>query len=352
MAKIYIKPNPEVNPLVGFIKIEEKRTTKDAKGNEVTETDYIQNKFTRAPGTSVRICANPSMSRHGNLNHGMDYEIPNPYKDYDLFTDPKFEAALKGREKAKVQHILEFKWGKQFNYLTNQFVDPTEVSDTKEIPVLMKGDYTLELSDGATILDTDTEFGEIMSYIIRANSLIANSYEERNSTTPFYIAHEAEEAKVKQQREAMSDRSLAKLVDLFDNNKEELGKFCKALDIPKRATTAEAAYNELKNYIKRSVDNAKLFVSLYTMWSEPATKNEFQARVLLYDARYHGIILKDGATYTWQRPKSEDGTPQKPMEFTKYTGENSIIEFLSHPKFGNEQNELLEQVTRATQYRK
>lgn len=352
MAKIYIKSNPDVNPLIGFLKIEEKRTIKDAKGNETTSIDYIENKYTRAPGTSVRICANPSMSKHGNLNHGMDHDIINPFKDHETFADPKFEAILKGKEKAKAQHILEFKWGKPFNYLTNQFVDPVEVADAKDIPALMKSDYTLELNDGTTILDTETEFGEIMSYIVKANNLIANSFEEKTSKTLFYIAHEAEEAKVKQQREALSDRAVAKLVMLYDNHKDELYKFCKVLDIPKKMSNHETAYNELKNYIKRSLDNAKMFMSMYGLWEEPATKNEFMGRVLLYDARYHGIIRKDGATYIWDRPRTEDGTPQKPLEFTRYTGENSIIEFLSHPKFGNEQIEIQEQVARATQYRK
>jgi hypothetical protein len=349
MAKIYIKPNPNVNPLAAFVRLEQKRTIADRESSiETTEVENISPRYTRAPGTSYRICANPSEKLHGNLNHGMSHEIPNPYKDHTTFYDDKFRAVLEGKDKAPVQHILEFKYNKPFNYFTNQVADAF-TTPHNELPILMRGDYTLELEDGTTVLDTDTEFGEVMSYIVRANSKIANSFEEITSFTPFYIAHEAEEAKIKQQREAIADRAIAKLVSIFDSpQKPDLLKFVKALDLPKRPTSPETAYNELKQFIVRSGENAKLFIQIYEMYTEEATRNVFEARVLLADARQYAFITRDGATYTWHRPNSEEGIPQKPLTFSKYTGENSIIEFLSSKQYLNEQAELKQQIARAS----
>lgn len=355
MAKLFIKPNPNVNPLVGFIKLEEKRTVKDkVTGTETVDREYIDKRYTRAPGTSVRLCANPSRKLHGNLNSGMLHEIVNPYKDKETFSDPRFKDVLMGREKAKAQHVLEYKHSKPFNYYTNQFIDTTflDKSQLDKIPALMRAEYTIDLKDGTTVLDTTTEYGEIMSYILRANEQVANSYEEISGKTMFYIAAEEEEETRKQKREALKDRCVSYLVGLHDDNQYLLPSFCKALDIRKRVDNPTAAYNELKRYITRNNDNASMFKTMYEMWTEEATRPAFTARVMLYDARYHGIVLKDGPTYTWDRPNTEEGDPVESMTFDRYTGDNSIIEFLSHPKYQKEQKEMQEQINRADKYRK
>lgn len=355
MAKLFIKPNPNVNPLLGFIKLEEKRTVKDKRnGMETVDRENIDKRYTRAPGSSFRLCANPSRKLHGNLNSGMLHDAVNPYHNTESFADPKFKEVLYGKEKAKVQHILEYKHNKPFDYYTNQFVDVTflDASTIDRIPALMRAEYTIELRDGTTVLDTNTEYGEIMSYVLRANELVANTFEELSSKTPFYIAAEEEEAARKQKREALQDKCIAFLVGLHDNNQEQLSSFCKALDIRKRVHNSSSAYNELKNFINRSKDNATVFKRMFEMWNEEATRSSFTARVILYDARDHGFILKDGPSYTWHRPQLEEGGRLEPMVFTKYTGDNSIIEFLSHPKYQMEQKELLEQISRAEKYRK
>lgn len=351
MAKIFIKPNPNVNPLVGFATLEQRTVKRDSQGVETTERENITKRYTRAPGTSQRFCANPSRKLHGNLNHGMLDVVTNPYKEDTIFSDPNLERILKGKDTAMKQHIMEHKWGKPFNYWTNQVVDPMEV-EAKDLPALMKAEYTIELNDGVTVLDTTTEFGDVMYCILVANEQIANSYEEMNSKTPFYIAKEEEEAERKQQREAIQDRCLAYLIDLFDNHKKALFDFCKALDIRKRPTSDNSAYNELKSFIKRSKDNAEFFKKMYNMWSDETTKPSFTARVMLYDARENGFILKDGPSYTWYPPTSEEGEPRESITFDRFTGSNSVIEFLSHPKYQNEQAMLLEQISRANKYTK
>src|SRR5690606_7554750 len=126
MAKIFIKPNPNITPLQGYVKIERNQQRKDVNGNKFTDTDYVQDKYSRAPGTNVRICANPSKSLHGNLASGMLEEILNPYAENQVWYDKKFQAVLEGKQYAKLQHILEFKHGKEFNYLTNQVIDIQE----------------------------------------------------------------------------------------------------------------------------------------------------------------------------------------------------------------------------------
>lgn len=353
MAKIFIKPSADKTPLLGYVRLEKKSTLRDkVSGSEVTETEFVEKKYSRAPGTSVRICANPSIKLHGNLNSGMLHEIANPYKDHKVWADKQFQAVLEGNDKAKVQHILEFKYNKPFNYLTNQFVDPF-VTDAKDLTALMRGEYTMELNDGVTVLDTDTEHGEIMSYIIKANELIANSFEELTGNHDFYIAKEQEEEKVRLLKEAVTDRAIAALVRIYDGtNREVLIEFCKALDIRKVRLTADSAYNELKAFAKRSKENAKFLLETVELESEEATRNVFKARVMLFDARDCGAILKEGASYVWYPPNNDEGIAQKSISFDRYSGDNSIIEFLSHPKFANEQKEILTQIERSNKYRK
>lgn len=350
MAKILIKPNPDVTLLANYAKYNATRISHDAGGTVQQQPEDISKRYTRAPGTMFRICANPSMKKNGNLNTGLDIEVPNSFSDVTQFPDSRFKDMLQGKPTALLQHILEFKWRKPFDYLTDRIQDTRDVPAkdiTKMLSAFERGEYVLELKDGITTIDTETEFGDIMQYIIRANSLIANSYEELTPNTPFYIAHEAEEAKVKTLNTTITHRAIRVIIDLHDSdNGELLNQLCKAVDSKRRNMTKEIAYQTLNVYINERVENAKAVLAAFELYSNEQTRPLFMARVILYDARYHGIIRLNGATYTWMPPRSKEGMPRDEKVFDRYSGENSIIEFLSHPRFAEEQAEIIEQIKR------
>lgn len=346
MAKLFIRVNPDANKLTEYVNYQKKQTTKNDDGTTSDVTSKLN--YARTPGTKIRICANPSMRKRGRLNTGLDIEVVNPYSQANTFTDPQFERVLKGKDKALLQHILEYKWKKPFNYLTDETTDPLTVTkeNLDKLNPFEKGVYVFELSQNTHTLDTSTEFGDIMQYVLKANSLIANSFEERNSNTPYYISHEAEEETVKQTKSLEVDMAISSLVALHKSSPDELITFCKVLDLNYSNANNIKAYNLIKDYIQKNQSNATFFNRMYGMYENPSTKVEFKARAILRDAYEYGIIVKEGASWIWYPPKDDEGNIQEKREFIEYSGNDSIIEFLSSEKFAKFQKQILEQIKR------
>jgi hypothetical protein len=346
MAKIILRANPDSNKLTSYVSYEQRKVVKDERGNETEQKQRMA--YSRTPGTKLLICANPSMKKRGRLNTGLDIEVSNPYMEVTNFTDKQLEVVLKGKEKALLQHVLEYKWKRPFNYYHDNNVDTLHnpKADPDKISPFQKDEFMLELTQDTHIIDTNSEYGDVMQHIIKRNSLVANSYEERNSNTPYYISKEQEEEEKKKAKTLSSDYAISQLVDLQEKYSDQMIDFCKVLDLNLKNLNPSKSYNLIREFVLKHSENTKLFSMMYDMWANPSTKVNFKARVILRDAIDKGIVVKDGATYVWYPPKDENGNLQDKREFINYVGENSILEFLSAEKFAKFQKQVLEQIKR------
>lgn len=352
-TKIVIKPNPAYNKFNQQIRLEEKTITA-LEGEDIeTRSNDVSVAYTRTPKAKFYVSFPMSRTLNGNLHTG-DLLKPahNPFDDEPNYKDDRFEDALKGQERAKLQYILEYKHNKPFDFYSNQM--PSKVERTSKFPALAGPDYRFNLRDGDTVLTLSTERDEMCYYCCKAHNLIANSFGEMTDRHAFYIAQEEEESSTKIRKVIEKDKAIASLYEMHRSKTDILIPMAKAMNIPGRPTTSEKAYLELKEYIQKpkTTDRAKHFNNLYEMYNNKSRKAEFQARVTLNDAMHFGIVTLRGSSYTWH-PPSEYYTDPKDKStkidstersFDRFDGENSIIEFLTSKKWQPEQKAINEQI--------
>jgi len=338
--KVMIMPNPNLKPLHRYERVVDK-----IDGHEISENDDT---LTRAPNTKFTICANPSITLQGNLATGLLDEIDNPYADEPNYRTNEWEAILSGKEKILRQYVLEYKHGHPPEFYTNR-VDPNSLrkgfkEHKDDIPYMQTSQAMINLNDGVTMLDLENPKDEVIYHICLANEMIANSYEELNHSTRFYMARAEEEGKRKASAKRETNKALAKLEDLSNKGEKVLADFCKVIggELGKYRDLSESqAYNELDKFIKQKGEKLEQFNRIYSMFNKD--KAEFHARVNLWNYTEYGIITKKGNTFEWIPPLNEDGTKMDKITWDRMS---DVIEFLKTEKYQPEQ-ELMEKQYRA-----
>lgn len=343
MPKYLIYPSPDRKPVVKY----ERRTENMVNGK--LEPVYEEDRtMTRAPDTKFTWSVSQSRKLGGHLKTGLLDYVENIYKDEANFRTPEWEEILKGKDKVTRQTLLEYKHGHAPGYYTN-IIDvrilEKDPKDIRENFFQTKMAY-LNLNDGVTILDTDTNpIHEVLYYGMLESDLIANSYRELTPDTLYYIAQEQEEEERKALKSRKRNGAIAKLEELVNKNDGTVLDFAKVLNVPKTkkiSMSAERAYSELDKFIKNASDQQiDEFSNTYSMWKSPESKRRFKAFVLLSDAMDSGVVWKKNNVYTWQPPRDENGKVPVPIDFNR---ESEIIEFLSEVKYQAEQELIRTQI--------
>jgi len=343
MPKYLIYPSPDRKPVVKY----ERRTENLVNGK--LEEDFQEDRtMTRAPFTKFSWSVAPSKKLGGHLNTGLLEYTKNPYIDAKNFRTPEWKTILEGVEEITLQTMLEYKHGHVPTYYSNTI--DVRVLERRPENVIDNFFQTraalLNFNDGVTVLDTDNNpIHEVLYYGITSSDVIANSYQELNPDTLFYIAKEQEEEERKAEKSRLKNGAISQLEEVSKKNDRAIVEFCKVLNQPKSrkiSLTSDSAYSALDKFVK-SANQQEIneFVHVYNMWKSPETKRKFKAHVLLSDALDTNVLWIKGNEYTWQPPREENGAIPPPVNFSR---QSEVIEFLTEQKFQEEQALIKRQI--------
>lgn len=332
-TKILIQPNPNKKPLLRYDRVLSVTKGQDGRMNEETTEEK---EITRVPNTKYSICANLKEST-GMLNTGLDREDDNPYHDLKSFRSSDFEAVLKDKPKAKLQHILEYKHNKPFNYYTNEinFHRRYTKETINQLPFFQTPEASMNLVDSVNTLDLNNPKHEIMYYVATApgRSDIAPSYQELTGSHLWFISKEEEAAEIKASKKKEKNAAIAKLEEINSKNDGSVVKFCQVLGVARRNMSEPQAYEILANQLEQPAKKGEFareeFTNIYKMYKDKVKRDVFNVRALIWELESYGVLVKRNTEYTWQPPKDSDGkTPDK----VSFTRQQELIDYLLDPK--------------------
>ncbi len=358
-TKVIINPvNKE--PVIRYDRVTDKRKGDDGQFYETTVQEH---QLTRAPGTRVTVCANPSASRGGALNTGLDVLVDNPYRDGDSeitkdkdnpqWRTHEWEKIFKGKDQVLRQYILEYKHNRPFNFYTNQ-VDPfghtkTYLGDSANtIPFFQTSEAQLEMYDGITVLDLKNPLHEVLYWVLVARDDIANSAQELalNPGAKWYISKETEEAEVKLKSRQKRNKAISRLEEINDVGDNSVIKFVKVINDPAFANvktiSKTQAYNMLDSFLQGKPENITEFNFAYNLYNKPESTPEFEARVTIHDCLTNRIMYQRGNTITWLPPRREDGSQPQEISWNRL---EEVIDFLTNPANAADQKDLNDQLS-------
>jgi hypothetical protein len=317
-------------------------------GSKKFKTQFVEPKnMMRLPNTVVEYCA--ALDSNGRLKTGLDILVKNKYNDEPFYRDG-WEEILKGKEKVRLQELLEYKHDKAKGYYTSQVSDIRSSFDKDSVPFYQKPESRVNLRDGVTYLDLTNPIHEVNYYMLKAHNMVANSYEElgHNYEATHYIVDETEKikretGKVRQLNKA--GRCLETLIELTEN---VIIDFCKALELRRGISSRDDAYNELDSFMKKNDENFEEFMSFYNMWEEPATREIFLGYVELFDfISTPGLITKRGNKYFWTQPAGDGGK----RELWEWKSKSDLVEnFITDARYRDEVDILRSQFRSKTRY--
>ncbi len=331
--RIVVRPNPNKRNLLKYNLI----VGRDTMGKDI-EREETSN--TRAPNTNYTVMAAPSVERNGYLNTGLDIMVSNPFLADKTFRSKEWEDLLKDKPEVLLEHVVEYKFKKAIGYYSNE-VEHSKVMDVelqKKFNFWQSDLAMFDFKDGANILNLDLERDLITYYLIKADPLFANSYEELSPLTDYYIAAEHEEEVRKASKTRTVDIATGRLVEIDDEADGELTKkFGRGLNIRTKGLKKEKIYSEISAKLKENKDGfVEQFNFLYNLWKEPVTRTDFVVRTDLVELIEYGVINQRGAEYSWIPPASGG---EKSTEM-KWIRREDIFDFLKNPEYQVEKEQM------------
>ena len=267
----------------------------------------------------------------GRLNTGLDA----PYMiEGKQALDPQTKLTM------TIQDFLEKKHNKPKGYYSSA------VSISDVVPTdIHRFDWSkqgrLVMNDGCTVLDLDTEIGEVQYYMVLASKYVANSEKDYKAHKyPFakwYIAFEGQNDIAKYEKNQLKSRCFASLHDkvMTDTAKRKMAVILELLS-SKSFVSNEQIANALYDYIESGEKNCELFLELFNLLSDNKNREDFENRYFLKELMDYRIVFEKQGSYTWIRPKNA----------SIVIGENyaEAIAFLSNPKKAVLVDELKEQL--------
>lgn len=315
-------------------------TTGNIRTEEVDAPGMIQ-----VPGTMKTL--GPALTPSG-LKTGLNIMVSNPYKDEEVYHPVWGEKVLKGKEKAMLQNILEYKHGKDFNYYTGNIIDRIAPSHKMaELPFFQTERCKVKLDGHVTFLDLKNPVHEVQYYMLRAHSAVANSYadlqEGRNQTAWYYMVDNAEVNEAKVAKIRKKTRAANALEELYNDAGDVMIKMARALECEDKNLGRDKAYQYVYNYYTRSEQAYARFIKYYDLYKDSARRDQFFAAAELQEYVAANIIRRREDKYYWVKPETDD-SPIKTFEWA--TKEKVIKDFLLAPEY-QEEIEVLKSIYEA-----
>lgn len=307
----------------------------DEKGNKVYQTALKDPRnLTRMPGTLVEYTA--ALGKNGLIT-GLDEYITNPFSDLDFYRDG-WENILKGKNKIRLQEMLEYKHDKPKGYYTSQVSDIRSSYDMEDAPFYQRQESRVSLRDGVTYFDLNNPIQEVNYYMLKAHKMIANSYDELKFSP--YATHYIVDVKEKLRKSTEESRNMnkfaARLEELMGLSDNTIIHMSKAMDLSSNKTldNKEDAYDDIDMLVRKSTEKFEDFMDLYDMWKNPNTRALFLGYSELYDfLRVPGLIsMRDNKVY-WSQPAKEGG---KIEQWQWKSKQDFVTNFLTAAKYQEE----------------
>lgn len=278
------------------------------KGDKMThpdgrfQTEELQIDAVLAPGAKQRFVV-PRRRDNRQLLTGLDVAVPNPYKDETYFIDEKFEKVLKGKDKVKLQYILEFEHGVAFDYYTSNIADklPVKGSDRK---FFESDNASISLGNDMIYLRMSNPTDRVMYYALTARHdgstpTVALNYAELTENPKaiyckWYFLDEEERQSVKLNKVERKNK-IAFALETIRNSKrsEDLAVMAKVLEIEDArdlSLSAEKAYLLINDYATSDTKRGDLFLDKFDIYKDKIRKVELDAEADIFNFVNYGII--------------------------------------------------------------
>lgn len=334
---IKIEPNPYVKPKQKIkMKVKRMSGTQPITNQEgkVLYKEEEPSNLTRIPGTTKTIVPMRTIS---GLKTGLDVSVFNPYKDEERYKTDWAERLFKGKDKAKLQHLLEYEFGFDFDYLTSNISNEVIASNERK-KFFEKPESRVILKDNINFFNMANPVHRINFYTLLASDEVANSFAELedglNLKAEWYVSDDQEKEKYKLTKIERETKAAAALESL-KSTENAIQQMAKALDLDEaneRNLSSARAARMVYDYYNQNEDSYNKFIELYEIWKDPARRNFIIASAELYDYVKSNVIQYRNGKYTWYK-RNENG----PVDTFVRTSKLSMInDFLLDPAFEEE----------------
>lgn len=307
---------------------------KDNKGR-LMQSDVDVNDALRVPGTSKTIA--PVLSSNG-LKTGLNKIVDNPYKDEKTYHPAWGEKIFKGKDKASLQHILEYKHNKELDYYSGNHMDKIIASNSlHEQPFFLTDKCKLRLDGNVVFLNLNNPLDEVRYYMVLDHYYVANSFEDleegKNTTAGYYIVDENEIKDIKLREIKKTTKASSAMDDMDSKEESVLINMALALGLEDKTPSKEKSFKYIHSYWNESEENYAIFMKYYDMYKDKARRDRFIASALVQDLINYSIIRQRDNKFYWVMPETDDH-PMKTFEWS--TKDKLISEFILAPEYQEE----------------
>lgn len=318
----------------------------DSDGNLRTTEEPVD-KAVQVPGTSKTV--GPVLTA-GGLRTGLGILVDNPYNDEPAYYPAWGEKVLQGKEKALLQHVLEYKHKKDFDHYTGNLMDRISASsDVPTLPFFLTPQSKVILDGGVKTLNLDNQLHEVWYYMLKAHPIVANSYADldngRNPDAWYYIVDEAEVQDHKL-AELRKETKAGRILEELNEKGDLIIKFARALENTDKNLNTQKAYKWLYSYYhdnsgkKIDKDRLAIFMKYYELYSDANRRERFFAAANVQEYLNYGVLRQRDGRFYWVKPE----TAEAPMRTFEWTSKEKIIsDFFLAPEYQDEV-ELLESI--------
>lgn len=338
---VRLQPSPYISTSIQ-LKMSQPKTNSagyamtDSQGR-IVKSDVPVSDAVQVPGTSKTIA--PILTSSG-LRTGLEQIVENPYKNLEGYSPSWGEKVFKNKEKVALQHILEYKHGREYDYYSSRHMDNiVKSTELHEKPFFLTDKCKLRLDGNVVFLNLNNPLDEVRYYMVKAHPYVANSYKDldegRNRKAGYYIVDEAEVMDLKLEKVRKETRAAAALEELNTKEDSIIINMAFALGMEDRSPSKVKSYKYIHSYYNRSEENYAVFNKFYEMYKDSARREFFFANGIVQDMLNHSVLRTRDSKYYWIMPETED----KPLRTFEWASKDRLItEFILAPEYHEEFN--------------
>lgn len=275
---------------------------KDVNGRFVTQEMQVDSVL--APGVKHRFT--PSRRRdNGQLLTGLDVVVKNEYKDADYYTNEAFEKVLKGKDRVKLQHVLEYEHGVPFDFYTANIPEGLLPKNVKERRFFELPESSISLGNDVLYLRMNNPRDRVLYYAMTArhkdcNIMVAINRDEisSNPKAAYCMWHFLDEEETQSAKLSSLERKnkIAFAIETIKNSKkkDDIINVAKALEIEDARDlklSGEKAYILINDYAASAIERGNFFLELFdTYYQDKVRKNELEAFAEIFDFVNYGVV--------------------------------------------------------------
>lgn len=243
----------------------------------------------------------------GKLVTGLEKMVDNPYKELSKEEiKSNFEPYILGKEKIKLQHLLEYKHGRTPNYYDSSPTKlvPVNADEISQIGYMQHKDTFRKITDKGLVLDLSKPEDEVAYYYLTAKATCAPSRDKTlKGIHEFYIGFENEDAERTYSKAQIVDKAIYALQNPELTDEVKL-KISKVLGIVTRDAAPQRVYTTLRNFIvdkdKDQAEKIARFLDIMNGLDDKNYRERFNAEALLSDLVAYFVVNMKSGTYNWK----------------------------------------------------